>query len=94
MGLLRYQIFLMYGAVFVSVWYYALVNKESYDLSPKVSLLVMFAPVWGILALGIYLLLRLIVGVMTFSDVPEASTELEGHIAEAKAEMRRRKIIE
>jgi Dolichol-phosphate mannosyltransferase subunit 3 (DPM3) len=88
MGLLRYQIFLTYGAVFLSAWYYCVVNAAT------PSLLVTFAPVWGILGLGAFLFVRLLVGVATYQDCPDAEREIDQQILEARAEMKRRKILE
>jgi len=90
MGLLRYQVFLSYGILFFSVWYYCL-QVDDFGLPP---LLVKFAPIWALLALGLSLLFRLFLGVVTYQDCPEAAVEIERQILEAKAEMKKRKIIQ
>lgn len=92
--MLRYQVFLTYGVAFFSAWYYCLSKKEELHLSPGSSLLVTLAPVWGVIALGVFLLARLIVGVLGFRDCPDAAQEINRQIVEARAEMKRRKIIE
>jgi len=100
LGLLRYQVFLTYGIAFLSVWYYGLTHQEEWDLSASsitrpsaVRLAVTWAPVWAVLALAVVLLTRLILGVLSYRDCPEAARELEQQIEEAKAEMKRRKIL-
>jgi Dolichol-phosphate mannosyltransferase subunit 3 (DPM3) len=93
--MLRYQIFVAYGVAFISAWYnYGLSKKEDYSLSPAVNLLVTFAPIWAVLALGIFLLARLILGVLAYQDCPDAAQEIDRQIVEARVEMKRRKIIE
>lgn len=90
MGLLRYQIFLSYGILFFSVWYYCL-KVDDFGLPP---LLVTFAPLWALFALGLSLLLRLFLGVLAYKDCPEAAEEIERQIVEARVEMKRRKIVQ
>lgn len=94
MGLLRYQIFLTYGFAFLSIWAF-LLNKsdKQYSLSDSSDVFVLLAPLWGLVALGIYLLLLLINGVLNYKDCPEASKELELETMEAKTEMKKRGII-
>lgn len=90
--MLRYQVFLTYGVAFLSVWSYCLIRKDEFDLSPTVSLMVTFAPALAVIVLGIFLLARLILGVLAYQDCPEAAREIDIQIAEAKAEMNRRKV--
>ena len=90
--MLRYQVFLAYCVAFLAVWYYGLQKREELELPPTLDLLVVFAPVWGVLTLGVYLLTRLIIGVFTYQDCPEAAEEIEKQIAEARAEMKKRRI--
>lgn len=98
MTLLRYQVFLAYGAVFLSVWYYALQRQD--DLAaienlPKIAIVaVRWAPALAVVALGVYALIWLILGVMNFRDCPEAAAELESQVKEAKKDLRRRGIIQ
>lgn len=108
MGLLRYQIFLGYAFAFISVWLVALRRKEEIvdsvvaalssqaDSSDAVGAIanavVDFMPILAVVAFGLYALLLLVVGVIRFEDVPEAAKELETHVAEAKEEMRKRKL--
>ena len=90
-GILRYQVFLAYTAAVVAVWYAMIKQGEysDYGLSP---LLVQPFPLWVLLGLALYAASRIIYGVATLGDYPEASTELEGEIKEAKLEMKRRGI--
>lgn len=95
MGLLRYQIFLSYTGAILAVWAIALGNGNNnhFRLETYTDIAVVFAPLWCLIILGIYLLSLLIYGVLTYRDCPEAAKELEGEISEAKAEMKRRGII-
>ena len=94
MGLLRYQVFLVYGVVFLAVWQGVKMNQDEATASPAAKILVNFAPIWAIVALGIYALSTIIYKVMTFNDCPEAAKEIDEQVKEAKAEMKRRKIID
>jgi Dolichol-phosphate mannosyltransferase subunit 3 (DPM3) len=91
-ALLRWQVFAAYGATFLAIWYYALNNKK--DWSVKLDLLIDFGPLWAILVLGLYALSSVVVGVKNCRDCPEAAVELNQEIAEAKAELKRRGIIQ
>ena len=93
MGLLRYQVFLAYGVLFLAIWYKALsFRNEAKDLSKEVDLLIKFAPVWAVLALGIYAVSNLIHGVANMSDCPDASKEIEQNVKEARKDMKKRGI--
>jgi uncharacterized protein (DUF58 family) len=92
MALLRYQLFIGYAVALLSIWYMALQKRSEYDDNNAILLFIYFLPFWAIVAVGLYLLAVLIVGVMSFNDVPNASTELEAEIEEAKAEMKKRGI--
>lgn len=94
MGLLRYQVFLTYGVVFCSVWYYFVINVERWNLSSNSRLLVWLAPFWGVILLGLSLIGRLIYGVLTYQDCSDASLEIEQQILEARADAKRRKLKE
>lgn len=87
-GLLRYQIFLGYAAAFLSAWYLALTRKEEPNLA------IDYAPLWAILALGVYAAGSVIIGVATFESHPEAAAELEKEVAEAKAALKKRGILQ
>ena len=95
-GLLRYQVFLAYGIAFMALWYAALQNKEAimeatgYPVETDIAL--QWAPLWGILGLGLYAAIKIIYGLITFQDFPEAAAELERQVEEARAEMKRRGI--
>jgi Dolichol-phosphate mannosyltransferase subunit 3 (DPM3) len=93
LGLLRYQVFLVYGFVFLAVWQGAKMNQDVATASFTARIVVDFAPLWAILLLGMYAATSIIYKVLTFNDCTDATAELEGQIKEAKAEMRRRKII-
>jgi hypothetical protein len=45
-------------------------------------------PIYAVIAFGAYLFLRLVYGVLTFNDVPEAHQELLVQIEQAKNELR------
>jgi dolichyl-phosphate mannosyltransferase polypeptide 3 len=108
MGLLRYQLFLVIGVGFMSIWY-ALVkqqelqqqndsNKETTTTTTTTnnqisSVLILYAPIWAILSLGVYAVLSIGYGLMNFKDTPEAAKELDKEIIEAKTEMKRRGIL-
>ena len=93
MGLLRYQVFLFYGVLFLAVWQGAKMNQDE-TAGPAAKILVDFAPLWAIIALGIYALSTIIYNVMTFNDCPEAAKEIDRQVKEAKAEMKKRKVID
>ena len=93
LGLLRYQIFLVYGVAFLALWQGAKLNVDE-STNATTTFIVNYAPIWGILLLGIYAATTIIHNVMTFNDCPGAAEELERQIKEAKAEMKKRKIIE
>mmetsp|Transcript_16690 Transcript_16690/g.33221 ORF Transcript_16690/g.33221 Transcript_16690/m.33221 type:complete len:95 (-) Transcript_16690:444-728(-) len=87
--LLRYQKAISLVAVFIAVWYYAAADAV-YPPTTAAGAAVAYAPVWAVLALGVYAAGAVAVGVATFADCPEAAAELEGQIAEARAELTRR----
>ena len=93
MGLLRYQIFLTYAIAFLSLWGMALKKKSELDLPLAGDLLIDWAPLWAIVAIGLYLLSVLILGVISFKDCPQAAVELESEVEEAKRDLRKRGII-
>lgn len=83
--MLRFQLFLSIGVVFVAVWYSAL---QVFD-SP----LVLYAPVWAILLLGVYAVASIGIGLANFKDTPEAAAEIERQVEEARTAMMKRGII-
>lgn len=93
LGLLRYQVFLVYGFVFLAVWQGAKMNQDESKASVTARIVVDFAPLWGVLLLGLYAVTTIIYNVLTFNDCTEATKELERQIKEAKAEMRKREVI-
>jgi dolichyl-phosphate mannosyltransferase polypeptide 3 len=88
-GLLRYQVFLGYGFLFLAVWY-ALLNKQDMK-SPNP--LIVYAPVWAITLLAIYGIGSIAYGVAAFEDMPEAAAEINKQIIEARQEMKKRGVI-
>lgn len=91
-GLLRWQLFATYAIAFLAIWSFALSAKvESSD--GVTNLLVDYAPVWAILALGLYAAVNVLVGVANFRDYPEAAAEIEQQVAEARKELKRRGVI-
>mmetsp|Transcript_23455 Transcript_23455/g.55571 ORF Transcript_23455/g.55571 Transcript_23455/m.55571 type:complete len:115 (+) Transcript_23455:91-435(+) len=100
--LLRYQIFLVYGAIFLATWGVLLSRLSSTlssageeDEQPSIieTILIRYLPIWAILLLGVYAASSVVYGVMIFKDTPEASAELELQITEAKQEMTKRGVI-
>ena len=95
-GLLRYQVFLAYGGAFIALWYAALQHEEAIiqasSFPAAAELAILSAPLWGIVALGLYALIVIGHGMVTFQDFPEAAEELERQVVEARAEMKRRGI--
>ncbi|KJH41096.1 Dolichol-phosphate mannosyltransferase subunit 3 [Dictyocaulus viviparus] len=55
--------------------------------------LVLYAPVYAVLLLGVYASLSVVHGVVTFNDCPSAKEELLREIQEARDDLKRRKII-
>lgn len=93
--MLRYQVFLTNILAFLPAWWYAVARRD--DLHKYLGDAVWavdWAPLIALVLFGGYALLRLIVGVATFSDCPQAARELEIQVEEAKKELRRRKIID
>lgn len=95
MELLRYQLWLTYGAVILAVWQVVLSKREEWSsqVQPSIWLAVEWLPATAIVMLGLYAFIRLIVGVATFRDCPEAAAELELQVKEAKRELKARGII-
>ncbi len=97
--LLRYQVFLSYGIAFIATWLYCWTNKNKIINTTTTTqgltdIVITFAPIFAIILLGIYLLSRLILGVLAFEDCPAAAKEIDTQITEAKTEMKRRKVIQ
>mmetsp|Transcript_28926 Transcript_28926/g.40557 ORF Transcript_28926/g.40557 Transcript_28926/m.40557 type:complete len:103 (+) Transcript_28926:68-376(+) len=97
LGLLRYQIFLVHGVLFFSIWHASLSNMDKIvELSPFASnvttLLVWYAPVLAIGMLGIYALVTILYGVITFEDCPDAVAEIDRQVKEARIELKKRGI--
>lgn len=93
-GLLRYQVFLGYGILFVAVWYASLEKKEWIVSTLPIStegadLLINYAPVWLVVGLGVYALLTIVLRVANFSDCPDAAAEVEAQAKEAVVEMKK-----
>mmetsp|Transcript_49079 Transcript_49079/g.90916 ORF Transcript_49079/g.90916 Transcript_49079/m.90916 type:complete len:104 (-) Transcript_49079:114-425(-) len=97
-GLLRYQLFLAYGLAFLAIWRAALKYEDDIAAtlgtagfsSSQVSLAVSYAPVWAILALGIYAVASIGYGVATFEDCPEAAKELDRQVKDARLAMEKK----
>ena len=86
-GLLRYQVVLAYASVVIAIWF--TINQKDYGI-PK-SIAQQF-PIWVLLALAFYAAIIIIYGVATLKDFPEAMTELEEEVKEAKTAMKNRTI--
>mmetsp|Transcript_32395 Transcript_32395/g.53566 ORF Transcript_32395/g.53566 Transcript_32395/m.53566 type:complete len:100 (+) Transcript_32395:160-459(+) len=93
--MLRYQIFLCWGALWAAIWYQAMNTEESLveksPLSPEATkMLIQLLPLWILVALAIYAIVTILYGLANLGDFPEASAELEKEIKEAKAAMKKR----
>lgn len=95
-GLLRYQLFLSIGILFVGLWKASITRLATIQktLSTALSLdpsttkfFVIYLPIWAVLLLGIYALCSVLYKVATFGDCPEAAVELSGQIEEAKQKL-------
>lgn len=91
MELLRYQIFSGMGVLFISIWF-ALI-KSSDTGEKEINPLLLYAPIWSIIVLGIYAVGSIAIGLISFKDTPEAAAEIDRQVIEAKAEMKKRGII-
>jgi hypothetical protein len=104
-GLLRYQIFIAYGVALLSLWYGTIQNKDSIliyvgkvPFSSQLPTLVKdtmidFLPIYFLLGLAIYAAGSVVIGVINFSDCPDAAAEVDRHVKEARAALKQRKII-
>mmetsp|Transcript_7220 Transcript_7220/g.12198 ORF Transcript_7220/g.12198 Transcript_7220/m.12198 type:complete len:113 (-) Transcript_7220:1697-2035(-) len=93
-GLLRYQLFLSIGILFIGLWKASITRLEtiqktlSTSIDPSTTkILVIYLPIWAIILLGIYALSSVLYKVATFGDCPEAAVELSGQIEEAKQKL-------
>jgi Dolichol-phosphate mannosyltransferase subunit 3 (DPM3) len=91
--MLRYQVFLSYGIAFLAFWWWAITRKSDEMASTTLTHGVVLPLLGGVGLLGVYLLARLVIGVASFQDCHEAAVEISAQIKEAKAELRKRKII-
>lgn len=91
--MLRYQVFASYAIAFGSIWFAVLQKEKDFEVGAWGHLGLVLAPLIALVVLGLYLLLRLVTGVLSFQDCPEAAKELETQIKEARVELSRRKII-
>lgn len=78
----------------MAVWIGLLRRSSDWGLSPVQSILIQLAPLVALILLGLYLLFRLLYGVLTFGDHPHAAVALEKEVAKAKIELKKRGIIE
>jgi|UniRef100_A0A7S2UP19 hypothetical protein len=98
-GLLRYQLFLVYGVALLSIWYTALEQKYVLvDLfSPTITAdtvtgFITYFPLWVILFLGVYAVSSITQGVVNCADCPEAAKEIDEQVKEAKIALKKRGI--
>mmetsp|Transcript_4546 Transcript_4546/g.11406 ORF Transcript_4546/g.11406 Transcript_4546/m.11406 type:complete len:97 (-) Transcript_4546:306-596(-) len=95
MPLLRWQIFGIYGIALCSVWLAGLrwiSSDESTDIDFYTRIGIQFGPLWCVVLLGIYAVSWIAYGVITLKDNPDSAKELEQHVKEAKADMKKRGI--
>mmetsp|Transcript_18165 Transcript_18165/g.27479 ORF Transcript_18165/g.27479 Transcript_18165/m.27479 type:complete len:105 (+) Transcript_18165:182-496(+) len=93
--MLRFQVFLCWGAVWTAIWYQATKSQnEILNYSPLPEkytiILINFFPLLILSTLAIYGLSIILYGVLTLSDFPQAASELEKEILEAKLDMNKR----
>ncbi|KAL6739618.1 hypothetical protein Aduo_013052 [Ancylostoma duodenale] len=55
--------------------------------------LVLYAPVYAVLLLGVYAVASVVHGVFTFNDCPAAKEELLQEIKEAREDLKKRRVI-
>ncbi len=97
--MLRYQVFLSRMVTGLAIWYAILrssVNNSNSSSSTGYkgpSIVITYAPIWAILVLGLYAVIVIGMGVYNMRDAPEAATELDQHIIQARHEMKHRGII-
>ena len=78
---------------FIAIWSITVSSKPEYGTSPLVDVLIDWAPIWAILVLGVYAAVSVLYGVANFRDCPEAASEIEQQVGEARKELKRRGII-
>jgi len=79
---------------FIAVWNIAATSKPDHVGSlPLADVLIDWAPVWAVAALGVYAVVSVMYGVANFRDCPEAAKEIEQQVIEARKELKRRGII-
>lgn len=86
MGILRYQLFFAVWVFFVSIWW-SLIQKNMNNL------VILYAPIYVLIILGVYAIGFITIGLINFKDMPEAAKELEGEILEAKTELQKRGVF-
>lgn len=95
-GLLRYQLFLSAGILFVGLWKASIARLTSiqkalsstFSVDPQITkIIVIYLPIWTVLILGMYALLSVLYKVATFGDCPDAAVELNRQIEEAKQKL-------
>uniref|UniRef100_A0A7S4JTX8 Dolichol-phosphate mannosyltransferase subunit 3 n=1 Tax=Odontella aurita TaxID=265563 RepID=A0A7S4JTX8_9STRA len=97
-GLLRYQIFMVYGFAFLATWQAALTHKTTIvealgTVGIELSLgniAVTYAPFWAISCIGIFAVMSIGYGVLTFEDCPEATAELDRQVKDTREELKKR----
>jgi len=85
-GLLRYQLFSLYACLFYGLWL-ALRSEEEGNV------VVNYAPLWLIVALGLFAAFSIIQGVIELADCPEATKEVNRDVKEARVAMEKQGII-
>jgi hypothetical protein len=85
-GLLRYQLFSVYACLFLGLWL-ALRSKEDGNI------VVNYAPLWLISAIGVFAVFSITRGVINLADCPEAAKEVNINVKEARVAMQKKGII-
>lgn len=98
--MLRYQVFLAWGAFWAAIW--SILKQCEEQVTETLEFLsipqdvthwfIFLFPVWLLVLLAIYAAFTIIYGIATMKDCREAAAEVEQQIKMAKEEMRRRGI--
>ena len=70
-----------------------MISQSSSAPSLMVKIVVEWAPLWGVLLLGIYGVCSVVYGVLALKDHKQASVELEQEVEEAKKALRKKRIL-
>ncbi|CAJ0941597.1 unnamed protein product, partial [Mesorhabditis belari] len=89
----QFIVFLKYFITFVISWLTLWRFTANMNLPHCLSHVVEYAPIYAVLALGVWAASSVICGVFTFNDCNQAKLELVGEIGEARKHLKQRKVI-